>query len=33
VSEYLGPPVFGPDGSIWAAYVNKGQGLVARIIP
>jgi hypothetical protein len=33
VSEYLGPPAFGPDGSVWAAFVNQGQGLAARLTP
>ena len=32
-SEHLGPPAFAPDGSIWAAFVNEGNGLAARLTP
>ena len=31
-SEYVGPPAFAPDGSIWAAFVHAEHGLAARII-
>ena len=30
-SEFLGPPAFTSDGSIWAAFVRDGQGLAARL--
>jgi len=35
--EYIGPPSFGPDGSIWAGFVSlageNSGGLVARLVP
>lgn len=33
--EYLGAPAFGPDGSIWAAFVDEASGktLLARMLP
>ncbi len=30
-SEYLGPPTFAHDGSIWAAYVQANKGLTGRL--
>jgi hypothetical protein len=33
VSEYLGPPVFGPDGSIWAGFLVEDKGLLGRLSP
>jgi hypothetical protein len=30
-SEYLGPPARTSDGSVWAAFVNNGKGLVGRL--
>jgi hypothetical protein len=32
VSEYIGPPAFAPDGSVWAAFVQNGKGLAGRLI-
>lgn len=29
--EYAGYPVFGEDGTIWAAFMSAGQGLAARL--
>jgi hypothetical protein len=31
VSEYAGYPVFAADGTIWAAYLDSGKGLAARL--
>jgi hypothetical protein len=33
VSEYLGAPVFAPDGSAWAGFVHALHGLAARLTP
>ena len=33
VSEYLGPPVLGPEGSIWAGFLQDQQGFAGRISP
>lgn len=33
VSEYIGPPIFGPDGSIWAGFLVEDKGLVGRLSP
>ncbi|MDD9943725.1 MAG: hypothetical protein OXU20_21970 [Myxococcales bacterium] len=32
-SEYLGPPVLAPDGSIWAGFLHETGGLAARVAP
>jgi hypothetical protein len=32
-SEHLGPPAFGPDGSVWAAFVHGDSGLAGRMTP
>jgi hypothetical protein len=31
VSEYAGYPVFAPDGSIWSAYLDGGNGFAGRL--
>jgi hypothetical protein len=31
-SEYIGPPAFTADGSVWAPFVSGGKGLAARLV-
>ncbi len=33
VSEYVGAPAFGPDGSIWIGFLQDDEGLVGRMTP
>jgi hypothetical protein len=33
VSEYIGPPIFGPDGSIWVGFLSGKDGLLGRLVP
>ena len=33
VSEYVGAPAFGPDGSIWIGFLQDSDGLVGRMTP
>ncbi len=33
VTEYLGEPVYGPDGSIWVGVIMDKKGLVGRMLP